>query len=369
MRPPKPSSSRARMLLRVIVVITLLSLAGHQPDGARAAEVSLEATGFIQSLFVAGAATDNSRLYVVEKPGRIKVVEVGEVLETSFLDTSGVVNDNANERGLLGLAFHPDFESNGRFYVHYNDDNSDIVIAGYSVSDDDPNLADKESQSVILKIPHRKAANHNGGMLAFGPKDGYLYISVGDGGAGQSANAQKKTKLLGKILRIDVDKASGDRAYGIPAGNPFAKSRKARPEIWAYGLRNPFCFSFDRQTGDMFIGDVGQGSWEEIDFGPEGEGGLNYGWAIVEGRHCFNPPRGCNKRGLRLPIHEYSHKVGNVVTGGYVYRGTVTDLVGTYVFTDSRRDLRFHGFRLTRHLGLDAQSADGQMGALSVVSL
>jgi glucose/arabinose dehydrogenase len=187
------------MLFRVIVVITLLSLAGHQPDGARAAEVSLvEATGFIQSLFVAGAATDNSRLYVVEKPGRIKVVEVGEVLETSFLDTSGVVNGNANERGLLGLAFHPDFESNGRSYVHYNDDNSDIVIAGYSVSDDDPNLADKESQSVILKIPHRKAANHNGGMLAFGPKDGYLYISVGDGGGGPVGQLSEEVEAAGE---------------------------------------------------------------------------------------------------------------------------------------------------------------------------
>jgi glucose/arabinose dehydrogenase len=336
MRRLGPISSLVRLPLVVIVAVSLLAVAVQAPTGTRAAAIRLVpvATGFQQPLFVTGAGTDNSRLFVVEKPGRIRVVEAGEVLETPFLDITEVVNDNANERGLLGLAFHPDYETNGEFFVHYNDASGDIVIAGYSVSDDDPNLADEESQTVILKIPHRKAANHNGGMLAFGPDDGYLYIAVGDGGAGQSANAQKKTKLLGKILRIDVDKASGGRAYGIPAGNPFAKSRKARPEIWAYGLRNPFRFSFDRQTGDMFIGDVGQARWEEIDFGPAGRGGRNYGWDIMEGRHCFNPPKGCDRRGLRLPIHEYSHKVGNVVTGGYVYRGTVTDLVGTYVFTD-----------------------------------
>jgi glucose/arabinose dehydrogenase len=173
-------------------------------------------------------------------------------------------------------------------------------------------------------------------MLAFGPEaHPYLYISVGDGGAGQSANAQMKTKLLGKILRIDVDHPSDGRAYGIPPDNPFAGSGKARPEIWAYGLRNPFRFSFDRDTGDLFIGDVGQNSWEEIDLGPQGKGGLNFGWDIMEGRHCFNPSADCPKKGLRLPIHEYSHEVGNVVTGGYVYRGNdMTGLKGTYVFTD-----------------------------------
>ena len=342
MRLSRLSPSLARMLPSIVVVVALLSLAGLAPGGVRAATVRLvpEATGFDQPLFVTGAGTGSERLFVVEKPGRIRVVEQGEVLAPPFLDITEVVNDEASERGLLGLAFHPNYESNGQFYVHYTKAGGDIVIARYTVSGD-ADRADPTSAKVILTIPHSKAPNHNGGMLAFGPRDGYLYIAVGDGGAGQSANAQKTTTLLGKILRIDVDGASAGRPYAIPADNPFAGSRTTRPEIWAYGLRNPFRFSFDRATGGLFIGDVGERAWEEIDFGPNGQGGRNYGWHIMEGRHCFMPPSGCNKSGLRLPIHEYSHKVGNVVTGGYVYRGTdIPALVGTYVFTDfGSRDL------------------------------
>jgi glucose/arabinose dehydrogenase len=342
MRRLKLISRLAGLPMRFIVVALLMG-AALTPTGTRAAEVSLVAvaTGFDRPLFVTGAGTNNEqRLFVVEQAGIIRVVDVGTGQHSVFLDITGIVNDRANERGLLGLAFHPDYEINDRFFVHYTDDRGDIVIAGYTVSDD-PDLADAGSAEVILRIPHRQAENHNGGMLAFGPDDGYLYIAVGDGGAGQSANAQKKTTLLGKILRIDVDRASGDRAYAIPADNPFSGSRKSRSEIWAFGLRNPFRFSFDRQNGNIFIGDVGQDAWEEIDFGRRGKGGLNFGWDIMEGRHCFNPPSGCDKRGLRLPIHEYSHKVGNVVTSGYVYRGDdMPDLVGTYVFTDfGSRDL------------------------------
>jgi glucose/arabinose dehydrogenase len=336
--------SLARLPRGVIVIVSLLTVAALTPTGTRAAEVSLVtvATGFERPLFVTGAGTNNEqRLFVVEQAGIIRVVDVGTGQRSLFLDITGIVNDEANERGLLGLAFHPNYVTNRLFYVDYTRGNGDIVVARYEVSDD-PDVADAESAEVILTIPHREAENHNGGMLAFGPEDHpYLYIAVGDGGAGQSANAQKKTRLLGKILRIDVDGTSGGRNYAIPADNPFAGSRKARPEIWAYGLRNPFRFSFDRQTGNIFIGDVGQSSWEEIDFGRKGRGGLNYGWDIMEGRHCSNPPSGCDKRGLRLPIHEYSHNVGNVVTGGYVYRGdAMPDLVGTYVFTDfGSRDL------------------------------
>jgi glucose/arabinose dehydrogenase len=336
MRRSRPISWLAGWLLR-IVAIALIMVAGLTPRGTRAAEVSLVtvATGFDRPLFVTGAGTGDERLFVVEQAGRIKIVEAGEVLDTPFLDITGIVNDKANERGLLGLAFHPDYETNGLFYVDYTNSSGDIVVASYEVLDSNPNEADATTEQVILTIPHRKADNHNGGMLAFGPDDGYLYISVGDGGAGQSANAQKKTRLLGKILRIDVDDPSDGREYGIPPDNPFVGSRKARPEIWAYGLRNPFRFSFDRDTHDLFIGDVGQGSWEEIDRGPQGKGGRNYGWDIMEGRHCFAPPQGCRRKGLREPIHEYSHNVGNVVTGGYVYRGNdMTDLQGTYVFTD-----------------------------------
>ena len=341
MRPQGPSSSCVRAALRVMVVVTLVSVAGLAPIGTRAADLRLEevATGFDRPLFVTGDGTDSDRLFVVEQGGRIRIVDAGTVLETSFLDITGIVNDGAGERGLLGLAFHPDYEHNGEFYVHYNDDKGDVVIARYTVLAGDPDLADVGSGQVILKIPHRKAANHNGGMLAFGPNDGYLYVAIGDGGAGQSGNAQNKSKLLGKILRIDVDGASGGRNYAIPDDNPFTRSRKARPEIWAYGLRNPFRFSFDRDTGDMFVGDVGQGSWEEIDFGLDGEAGINYGWHIMEGAHCYHPVKGCHKSGLRLPIHEYSHNEGNVVTGGYVYRGNaIPGLDGTYIFTDFGSD-------------------------------
>ena len=337
MRPQGPSSSRARMLLWVMIVVALLSLAGLTPAGTRAADLNLVevANGFDRPLFVTGAGTGSDRLFVVEQGGRIRIVDAGEVLETPFLDITGIVNHGASERGLLGLAFHPDYEHNGEFYVHYNDVKGDVVIARYTVLDGNPDLADAGSGQVVLKIPHRNAANHNGGMLAFGPNDDYLYIAIGDGGAGQSGNAQNKSKLLGKILRIDVDGASGNRAYAIPPDNPFVGSGKARPEIWAYGLRNPFRFSFDRDTGDMYVGDVGQRRWEEIDFGPDGEGGINYGWHIMEGGPCYHPRKGCHMSGLRLPIHEYSHNVGNVVTGGYVYRGNaISGLDGTYIFTD-----------------------------------
>ena len=342
MRRLRPISSLARLTLADLIVVSLLTVAAVTPAGTRAAEVRLVtvASGFDRPLFVTSAGDGSERLFVVEQGGRIRIVDAGKVLDPPFLDITGIVNDGAAERGLLGLAFHPDYETNGHFYVHFNDASGDVVIARYTVSDD-PDLADATSQKVILTIRHREADNHNGGMLAFGPDDGYLYIAVGDGGSGQSGNAQKKSKLLGKILRIDVDESSGGRAYAIPADNPFVERRKARPEIWAYGLRNPFRFSFDRQTGDMFIGDVGQNAWEEIDFGLPGQGGLNYGWHIMEGSHCFKPPKDCKKRGLTLPIHEYSHDVGNVVTGGYVYRGiAMPELDGTYVFTDfGSRDL------------------------------
>ena len=335
MRRLKSVSSLAGLPLRLLIVVGLLTVAGLTPSATSAAGVRLVrvATGFDQPLFVTGAGTDDSRLFVVEKPGRIRVVKQGKLLATPFLNITRIVNDEDNERGLLGLAFHPNYQSNRRFYVNYTNRRGDIVIARYTVSDN-ADRADAGSAKVIVKIRHRKAANHNGGMLAFGP-DGFLYIAVGDGGGGQSANGQKTTTLLGKILRIDVDGTSAGRAYAIPADTPFADGTGGRSEIWAYGLRNPFRFSFDRETGDMYIGDVGQHRWEEIDFGEAGEGGINYGWHIMEGNHCYTPAENCPTDGLTLPIHEYSHEVGNVVTGGYVYRGnSVPDLVDTYVFTD-----------------------------------
>ena len=329
---PRPWRGRPKFGSALIVVLFLMSL-GTPSTSAAMIRLEPVATGFERPLFVTGAGTDNSRLFVVEQAGLIRVVHNGAILATPFLDISPLVNTRG-ERGLLGLAFHPDYGSNGYFFVHYTGANGDVVIARYTVSNN-PNQANADSAQIILTIRHRKADNHNGGMLAFGPQDGYLYIAVGDGGAGQSGNGQKLTTLLGKILRIDVDQTSGDRQYAIPPDNPFVDRTRARPEIWAYGLRNPFRFSFDRDTTALFISDVGQSKWEEIDEESPGAGGGNYGWDIMEGQHCYQPQRHCKKSGLRLPIHEYSHKVGNVVTGGYVYRGPDIDaLVGTYVFTD-----------------------------------
>ncbi len=332
-RIPRPWRTRTKFWSALIVVLLLSSLGTHSVSAATL-QLDVVATGFKQPLFVTAAGGDSTRLFVVEQPGSIRVVKEGEVLAKPFLDITRIVNDNANERGLLGLAFHPDYESNGWFYVHYTNRRGDIVIARYAVSGD-LDRANAGSAKVILKIRHRRAANHNGGMLAFGPNDGYLYIAVGDGGGGQSANGQKTTTLLGKILRIDVNGTADGRAYAIPAGNPFADGTGGRPEIWAYGLRNPFRFSFDHDTGDLFIGDVGQNAWEEIDFGQSGQGGINYGWAIMEGTHCYKPATNCPTDGLHMPLFEYPHAEGNVVTGGYVYRGTeIPSLVETYIFTD-----------------------------------
>jgi glucose/arabinose dehydrogenase len=230
------------------------------------------------------------------------------------------------------VAFHPNYVGNGFFYVSYTDAAGDSVIARYSVSAD-PNRADLASGVILLTIT-QPFSNHNGGQLQFGP-DGYLYISIGDGGSGGDPqnNGQNLGNLLGKILRIDV--ASGF-PFAVPADNPFVGVGGAREEIWSYGLRNPWRFSFDRLTGDLFIGDVGQSSWEEVDFQPAGSaGGENYGWRLMEGSSCFNPSTDCNNGTLTLPIREYDHTVGCSVTGGYRYRGSANfDLEGFYFYGD-----------------------------------
>jgi glucose/arabinose dehydrogenase len=255
------------------------------------------------------------------------------LLSTPFLDISALVSC-CGERGLIGLAFHPRYATNGLFYVNYTNTAGDVVIARYAASSD-PNRAQLPG-APLLTVP-KPAPNHNGGQLAFGP-DGYLYIGVGDGGGAGDVdnNAQNLGSLLGKILRIDVD---GPPPYGIPAANPFVGMVGARAEIWAYGLRNPWRFSFDRLTGDLFIGDVGQNAWEEIDFQPASSpGGENYGWRRMEGTHCFNPLTDCNNGMLMLPIIEYPHGATPAecsVTGGYRYRGAaVPDWAGHYVFGD-----------------------------------
>ena len=290
------------------------------------------ASGFTRPTYVTHAGDGSGRLFVLEKPGRILIVQDGSVLSTPFLNITNVVHDGGNEQGLLGLAFHPDFANNGRFFVAYTTTDTNSV-AEYRVTGSDPNVADPSSARVLMAIPDQYS-NHNGGMLAFGP-DGYLYIATGDGGSSGDPldSGQSLDTLLGKILRIDVD--SGD-PYGIPDDNPFVGQAGAKGEIWAYGLRNPWRFSFDRETGDLWIADVGQNRLEEINFQPASSGGgENYGWRIMEGTSCFRPQTGCDPSGLVLPIFEYGHNQGCSVTGGYVYRGSaVAGLRGTYLFTD-----------------------------------
>ncbi|GAC1356779.1 MAG: hypothetical protein NVSMB42_15650 [Herpetosiphon sp.] len=285
------------------------------------------ADGFDQPLLVTNAADGSGRIFVVERPGRVKVLPGGNV----FLDIADRVGTRESEQGLLGLAFHPRFASNGYLYVNYTDRRGDTVIARFTAGADHLQV-DPASEKRILFQPH-PAANHNGGMLAFGP-DGYLYAAMGDGGGAYDTfhNGQNRSSLLGKLLRIDVD--HGD-PYAIPSDNPFISNAAARPEIWAYGLRNPWRFSFDRQTGDLYIGDVGQDHYESIHHQPPGSaGGRNYGWPIVEGSHCtMRVP--CNTAGLTVPVAQYDHSLGCAVIAGYVYRGSrFPALQGSYLFGD-----------------------------------
>lgn len=291
------------------------------------------ADGFMRPTFVTNAGDGSQRLFVVEKRGVIQVVRGGEVDVQPFLDISAAVESGGNEQGLLGLAFHPDFEDNGRFFVYYTAaaDGANTV-AEYRASASG-GRADAASGRVLFAIAD-KFSNHNGGMLAFGP-DGYLYAGTGDGGSGgdPDGNGQDLGELLGKILRLDVDKGA---PYGIPSTNPFVGRANARLEVWAYGLRNPWRFSFDRATGDLWIGDVGQGRVEEIDLQRAGsKGGENYGWNRMEGASCFQPANGCDETGLAPPLYDYGHDEGCSVTGGYVYRGGLNPrLAGAYLFAD-----------------------------------
>jgi glucose/arabinose dehydrogenase len=269
-------------------------------------------------------------VYVVGQGGVIRVAERnGRLQPTPFLDISDDVTAGG-EQGLLGLAFHPAYEQNGRFFVNYTDLNGDTVVAEYRRTGE--RAAGPGTERVLLHI-EQPYPNHNGGMLAFGP-DGFLYIGMGDGGSGGDPhdNGQRLDTLLGKMLRIDVD---AGRPYGIPSDNPFVGDEERRPEIWAYGLRNPWRFSFDRQTADLFIGDVGQNELEEIDVLPAGTPtGANLGWRIMEGSRCFLT-EDCDTEGLLPPVAEYATAEGCAVTGGYVYRGErFPALRGGYLFAD-----------------------------------
>lgn len=265
----------------------------------------------------------SGRLFVIEKVGRIRILQNGQLLDVPFLDITNRVGSRSNEQGLLGLAFHPSYEDNGRFFVNYTDKNGNTVIARYQVSSD-PNVADPASETALLRV-EQPFPNHNGGVLAFGP-NGYLYAGLGDGGSQGDpfGNAQNLNTLLGKILRLDVDQGE---PYVIPSDNPFGS------EVWALGLRNPWRMSFDRVTGDLYVADVGQNTWEEIDFLPAGSpGGANFGWSYREGAHNYE---GNAPAGLIEPVAEYSHAEGGCsVTGGYVYRGSMSEWQGIYLYGD-----------------------------------
>lgn len=286
---------------------------------------------FTQPLDLQVSSSNNSKIFVAEKRGVISVFENDSTvaLVETFLDLGTIAS--TSEQGLLGFAFHPDFETNGYFYVHYTPNSSLAVVSRYSVLAGNQNLADANSELVLLEIPQPQT-NHNGGQIAFG-SDGYLYVAVGDGGGGgdPDGNAQNRATLLGNILRIDVNNTQGELNYAIPANNPFVTDANIRGEIYAYGLRNPWRMSFDVQTDELWVGDVGQNALEEID---KIELGGNYGWNLFEGTACFTGS--CDQNNLIAPVFEYSRENGDrSITGGYVYRGSDNpSLLSKYIYAD-----------------------------------
>ena len=291
------------------------------------------ASGLEAPLYATHSGDGSDRLFVVEQTGAIRIVAGGGVLAEPFLDLGDAIVAGG-EQGLLGLAFHPGYARNGRLFVNYTDLRGDTVVSEYRRAPGTDLRADPASERTLLAID-QPFVNHNGGGLAFGP-DGYLYVGTGDGGSGGDplGNGQALDTLLGKLLRLDVD-SGGRGAYGIPSDNPFVGRDDARAEVWAYGLRNPWRFSFDASTSTLWIGDVGQSDAEEINRAPAAAGGLNYGWNLMEGRACYQPLEGCDRPGLEKPIATYSHAEGCSVTGGYVYRGSRHPaLRGAYLFAD-----------------------------------
>lgn len=295
-------------------------------------ELELVVAGLDTPVAIANAGDGSGRLFVVEKRGRILVVQDGQLVDTPFLDITNRIGSSQNEQGLLGLAFHPEYAANGLFFVNYTNREGDTTVSRFAVSGA-PGQADPGSETILLTL-NQPAANHNGGHLAFGP-DGYLYIGTGDGGAAgdRFGNGQNGQTLLGAMLRLDVDRGE---PYAIPEDNPFVGNAAVRDEIWAIGLRNPWRYAFDRLTGDLYIADVGQNQYEEVNLQLAGSpGGQNYGWPIMEATHCYPEDRACEQTGLTLPVVEYEHSQGCSVTGGYVYRGQSSPLLtGIYLFGD-----------------------------------
>ncbi len=321
------------------IIFSMLCLGFISVNAQQKINLQKLAEGITSPVAMANAGDGTNRLFICEQHGIIKIFKDGSISEIPFLDIRDKIIKQFNmysERGLLGIAFHPNFKTNRKFYVYYSAESkikkSDhkSIVAEYLVSSSNNNQADKNSERIIMEIEEPES-NHNGGQLAFGA-DGYLYVGLGDGGGandehGTAGNGQNLETLLGKIIRIDINVEKG---YKIPADNPFV-NKPGRDEIWACGLRNPWKFSFDKSTGKLFCGDVGQDKFEEVDIIQKGK---NYGWRIMEASHCFNPAKNCNQNGLILPIAEYSHNEGICVIGGYVYRGSVKQFQGKYFFGD-----------------------------------
>jgi glucose/arabinose dehydrogenase len=354
-----------RALLAAMVAVIACSSGedddnGNPPPGP--VDLELEFVGSAEQPTTLTAAPGDARLFITEKRGVIRIYANGAFLATPFLDISALVGTDG-EQGLLGLAFDPDYAANGRFFVSYSNLAGDNVLASYSVSGN-PDIATPGSGLVRLTVPQPQD-NHNGGHIVFGP-DGYLYLGRGDGGGGGDPNGygQSRNELLGSILRLDV---SGATSYAVPSTNPFVGEAGVRAEIWSYGLRNPWRFSFDRATDDLYVADVGQDLWEEVSVVTAADGagrGTNFGWNVMEGTHCFEPATGCSTAGLTLPVLDYDHDEGCSVTGGFVYRGAaIPDLQGTYLYSDFCggwiRTFRFAGGQATEagDAGIEVGSA------------
>jgi glucose/arabinose dehydrogenase len=332
-------AGRLITLLSVVMVAACAPSASPATSPTGSVKVAVATSGFDSPLDVTNAGDGSGRLFVVERAGRIRLVKGGALVGRPFLDISGRIA-SGGERGLLGLAFHPDYPTDPRFFVDYTDSDGNTVVSQFTVSSSDPDLGDPKSEIVLMHIA-QPFANHNGGAVVFGP-DRMLYIATGDGGSegDPQGNGQRLDTYLGKILRIDVDVAAGaSTAYQVPADNPFTTTAGAKPEIWLYGLRNPWRIRFDNESGDLWIGDVGQNAWEEIDVARAGQKGLDYGWNTMEATHCFNPSSGCDQTGLTLPVAEYDHSLGCAVIGGVVVRDpSQGSLNGGYLFGDACSD-------------------------------
>ena len=356
--------------MKVAALLLAISCSGNGGPGDPAiippnVDLALQpiASGLSSPVHLASPPND-ARLFIVEQAGRIRIVQNGQLLPTAFLDITAKVMAGG-EQGLLSVAFHPQYATNRHFYVYYTDNNGDLQIERYTALQGSPNVADPAAARPIINIPHPGNSNHNGGQLAFG-EDGFLYIGTGDGGGGgdQPNNAQNRNVLLGKLLRIDVNPAN-QANYTVPSTNPFVGQANARPEVWAYGLRNPWRFSFDRVGDMLYIGDVGQGTREEINAVAQTVAGINYGWRIMEGTTCHNPTLLCSQSGLTLPVHEYGTRDSGscAVTGGFVYRGTaIPQIAGLYFFSDyCRGGLR--SFRLVNGAATDVREWNAGVGA------